>query len=82
MILIFNPNVYFNWARTFRFAKLRSLPLANMRGTRMRGQEPQGEGSLRCAQVSPLPKVLSLALPLSLPSPLCLVPHTLLVRGA
>ena len=41
------------------------------RGARMRGQEPQGEGSLRFAQVSPLPKVLSLALPLSLSSPLC-----------
>ena len=52
------------------------------RGARMRGQEPQGEGSLRCAQVSPLPKVLSLALPLSLPSPLYLAPHTFLVRGA
>ena len=31
------------------------------RGARVRGQEPQGEGSLRCAQVSPLLKVLSLA---------------------
>ena len=26
MILIFNPNVYFNWARTFRFAKHAALP--------------------------------------------------------
>ena len=40
------------------------------RGAQMRGQELQGAGSLRCAQVSPLPKVLSLALPLSLSSPL------------
>ena len=52
------------------------------RGARMRGEEPQGEGSRRFAPVSPLLKVLPLALPLSLFSPLYLVPHTLLVRGA
>ena len=64
------PNVYFSRARMFRKAKLRSLPTANKRGMQVRGQEPQGEGRLRCAQVSPLLKVLSLALPLSLSSPL------------
>ena len=37
-------------------SELRSLPAANMRGMRMRGEAPQGAGSLRCAQVSPLPK--------------------------
>ena len=33
------------------------------RGARMRGEEPQGEESRRFAPVSPLPKVLPLALP-------------------
>ena len=56
MTLIFCPNVYFNWARTFRFAKLRSLPLANMRGTRMREGQPKKEG--RRSFVAYLPSLL------------------------
>ena len=56
MTLIFCPNVYFNWARTFRFAKLRSLPLANMRGTRMREGQPKKER--RRSFVAYLPSLL------------------------
>ena len=39
-------------------------------GRKCKGKNHRERGFLRSAHISPLPKVLSLALPLSLPSPL------------
>ena len=69
-IIVTNINRNLSYDFSFMILIIVRMFILTGRGARMRGEEPQGEGSRRFAPVSPLLKVLPLALPLSLSSPL------------